>query len=267
MTQLPVTPTVVPHAAPVAAPSVTFTAAGLRRGAHLSLPFCVSSIVYGVAFGLLATGVGVSKLAAVLMSATVFSGSAQIAVLQSWTEHPALLTVFVTVLVANVRYVLMGAALRAWLAPLGLVKTTLILLPLVDGSFALAFRERERGDHDAGVLLGSSLVSFTGWVVGTAIGVSAGQWIADPRAIGLDFIIVGFCAASAAMMLRARADVWPALAAALAVISCERWAPGPWTIVVAALAAAVVGAVRYRAPVPLQVEPTLVAPPPVKRAP
>ncbi len=262
MMQLPVTSPVAPPASSEAARSVTFTAAGLRRGAHLSLPFCVSSIVYGVAFGLLATGVGVSKLAAVLMSATVFSGSAQVAVLQAWSEHPALLTVFITVLVANVRYVLMGAALRAWLAPLGPLKTTLILLPLVDGSFALAFRERERGDHDAGVLLGSSLVSFTGWVVGTAIGTTASQWIADPRAIGLDFIIVAFCAASAAMMLRARADLWPALAAALAVIGCERWAPGPWTIVVAALAAAIVGAVRYRPPPLLNADASPLEPPP-----
>lgn len=228
--------------------TVTLTRAGLVRGARLSLPFCASAIVYGVAFGLLATGVGLSNLEAVLMSALVFSGSAQVVVLQTWAGHPALLATFVTVLVANVRHLLMGAALRSWLAPLGSLKATLALLLLVDGSFALAFRERSRGDHDAGVLVGSSLVSFAGWVVGTGLGTVAGTLIANPKAVGLDFIIVAFCAASAAMMLRTRADLWPAAAAIGAVVACEWFAPGPWTVVVAGVAAALVTALRYEPP-------------------
>lgn len=215
------------------------------RGALLALPFSVSSIVYGVAFGLLATGTGLTKLEAVLMSALVFSGSAQVAVLQIWSANLALLAVLVTVLVANIRYVLMSAALRAWLAPLGAFKAMLVLLPLVDGSFAIAFRERGRGDNDAGVLLGSSLISWSGWVIGTALGTVAGQLITNPKAIGLDFIIVAFCAASATLMLKTRADLWPAAAAIAAVVATEQFAPGPWTVVVAGLAAAVVGALRY----------------------
>lgn len=226
--------------------SVTLTRAGLVRGALLALPFSASSIVYGVAFGLLATGTGLTKLEAVLMSALVFSGSAQVAVLQTWTANLALIAVFVTVVVANIRYVLMSAALRAWLAPLGPLKAMLVLLPLVDGSFAIAFRERTRGDNDAGVLLGSSLISWSGWVIGTALGTVAGQLITNPKAIGLDFIIVAFCAASATLMLKSRADLWPAAAAIAAVVLTEWFAPGPWTVVVAGMAAAVVSALRFR---------------------
>lgn len=225
--------------------SVTLTRAGLKRGALLALPFSASSIVYGVAFGLLATGTGLTKLEAVSMSALVFSGSAQVAVLQTWTANVAPIAVFVTVLVANIRYVLMSAALRAWLAPLGPLKAMLVLLPLVDGSFAIAFRERGRGDNDAGVLLGSSLISWSGWVIGTGLGTVAGQLITNPKAIGLDFIIVAFCAASATLMLRTRADLWPAGAAVAAVVLTERFAPGPWTVVAAGVAAAVVAAIRF----------------------
>ncbi len=228
--------------------TVSMTKSGLWRGVRLSLPFCASSIIYGIAFGLLATGVGLSKLEAVLMSVLVFSGSAQVVVLQAWASHPALLPVFVTVLVANLRYLLMGAALRSWLAPFGTLRTTVLLLPLVDGSFAVSARERARGDHDAGILLGSSLVSYAGWIVGTAVGTTAGNLIANPRAIGLDFIIVAFCAASAAALLRRRADIWPAASAVAAVLACERWLPGPWTVIAAALAAAAVGALRYAPP-------------------
>lgn len=225
---------------------VTLSSAGLRRGARLALPFCASSVVYGLAFGLLATEVGLSSLEATLMSLLVFSGSAQIAVVQAWRDEPVVLAIFVTVLVANIRYVLMGAALRSWLAPLGAFKSTLALLPLVDGSFALSFRERSRGNQDAGVLVGSSLVSWFGWIVGTTVGTLAGQLIPNPRAIGLDFVIVAFCAASATTMARTRADLLPALAALIAVVAFERYAPGPWSVVVAGATAAIFAMLRFK---------------------
>jgi predicted branched-subunit amino acid permease len=226
----------------------TMTRAGFRRGAVLALPFCVSSVVYGLAFGLLATGVGLSTIEAVAMSALVFSGTAQVAVVQAWGGQPSLLVVFVTVLVANIRYVLVGAALRPWLAPLGTLRASLALLPLVDASFAMASRARADGDNDAGLLVGSAMISYTGWVVGTGLGTLAGQVIPNPRVWGLDFIIVAFCAASAALLVRTRGDIWPALAAIAAVVTCEYYAPGPWTVVAAGLAGAGVGAALYRAP-------------------
>ena len=225
---------------------VTFTKAGLGRGARLSLPFTASSVLFGVAFGLLATESGMSGAEAVAMSLLVFSGSAQIVVLQAWAAHPHLLAVFATVLIANLRYVLMGAALRSWMAPLGTLRTTVILLPLVDGSFALACRERDRGDHDAGLMFGSCLVSYAGWAVGTGIGATAGLLVANPKTIGLDFIIVAFCAASATLMARGLNDWWPVIGAAASVVVVERIAPGPWTVVAAGLAAAMIGAWRYQ---------------------
>jgi predicted branched-subunit amino acid permease len=180
------------------------------------------------------------------MSALVFSGTAQVAVVQAWSGQPSLLVVLITVLVANLRYILIGAALRSWLAPLGPLKATLALLPLVDGSYALSSRARADGDQDAGLLVGSAMISYTGWVVGTGLGTVAGQIIPNPRAWGLDFIIVGFCAASAALLLRSRSDILPAVAAVAAVILCEHFAPGPWTVVAAGLSGVVVAAALYR---------------------
>ncbi len=224
------------------------TLGGVGRGATMALPFCASSIVYGLAFGLMAAGVGLSTVEAVAMSALIFSGSAQVAVVQTWGGQPSLLAVFVMVVVANVRYVLMGAALRSWLAPLGTLKASLALLPLVDGSFALASRARAGGDTDAGLLVGSAMISYSGWVFGTGFGTVAGQLIPNPKVWGLDFIIVAFCAASAALLVRSRSDVWPALAAIAAVAVCERFAPGPWTVVAAGLAGAVVAAALHQNP-------------------
>lgn len=228
-----------------------FTLAGILKGAKLAIPFGFSSLVYGIAFGLLAAQLGFSVLEAVAMSALVFSGTAQVAVLQAWSAAPALLPLFLTVLIVNSRYVLMGAALRPWLGGLSPTRSNLTLLTLVDGSFALAMRERDRGDPDVGILLGSGLVSYTGWVVATGLGFVVGQAFGNPRAIGLDFIVVGFCTASAVMMWHGQRDLWPVGAAAGAVLAGELIAPGAWIVVAAGLVAAVVGALRYR-PAPVE---------------
>ena len=77
---------------------------------------------------------------------------------------------FFTVLMMNTRYILMGAALRPWLGTLPTGKAALSLFFLVDGSFVLAMREKAKGNDDGALLLGSGVVSYTGWVVATVVG-------------------------------------------------------------------------------------------------
>lgn len=224
----------------------TLTIAGVVRGARVGAPMLPSGFVYGLAFGTLASGMGLSTLEAVIMSAAVFSGTAQVAVLQVWPTLAGVLPAFLIVAVANLRYVLMGASLRPWLGTLPPVRAGLPLLFMVDGAYAIAMRARAGGDHDAGVMLGASLMSFAGWVVATALGYQLGRLLADPRAIGLDFVVVAFCVAAATQMARLSRDLWPALAAGLVVVLLELTVPGPWTLVGGAAAAVLVAGVRAR---------------------
>jgi predicted branched-subunit amino acid permease len=221
------------------------TAAGIRRGAWIGLPFMVSSLIYGVAFGVMASDTGLSGLEAVLMSLLVFSGTAQIAVLQAWALAPGLLPIFLIVFVANVRYLMMGAALRPWFGPIG-SKAIWPLTFLVDGAFAIAMRLRAEGDHDAGLLVGAGGISYIGWAIGTAIGGASGQLLTNPKAIGLDFIVLAFCAAAAADMADKVPRWWPAIAAVAVIVALDRFAPGPWIVVAAGVTAALVAAALYR---------------------
>jgi predicted branched-subunit amino acid permease len=224
-----------------------FTWAGFRQGAALSLAFGASSFVYGIAFGVLASEAGLGVAEAALMSAAVFSGTAQMAVLQMWQATISLMPVFFIVLVMNTRYFLMGAALRPWLGTLPAGKAALCLFFLVDGSFVLAMREKARGNHDAAVLLGSGVVSYAGWVSATVVGYAIGRRLGDPRVYGLDAILVLFCASSVAFMWRGRAQLAPAAGAAAAAIAVDRLGGGAWAIAVAGLAGALIGAVLHDA--------------------
>jgi predicted branched-subunit amino acid permease len=226
-------------------PTPTFTWAGVKRGIAIALPFGASSIIYGLGFGVLASQVGLSVLEAVIMSALVFSGTAQFAILQSWSAGLALLPVFATVMLANARYILMGAALRPWFASLRQGRVTLTLLTVVDGSFAIGMRERAAGRNDAGVVFGAGLISYVAWVAATGLGFALGQLVPDPKVYALDFIIVAFCASSAALMWRGKSDLAPAAIALAAAILVNLVAPGPWVVVAAAVAGVIVGALRH----------------------
>jgi predicted branched-subunit amino acid permease len=228
----------------------TLSLAGIGRGIRTGLPLGGSGFVYGIAFGTLAAATGLSAFDSLLMSALVFSGTAQIAVLQVWHTHPGLLPAALLVLVANIRYVLMGASLRPWLGQLSTWRSTIALVFMVDGAYAIGTRAHSQGDNDAGGMLGASLASYIGWVIATGLGFMSSRLITDPKAIGLDFVIIAFCVAAAALMVRGQRDYWPAIAACAVIVAVDRWAPGPWTVVAAGLAAAAVAGLRYRAPQP-----------------
>ena len=128
---------------------VPFTLAGVRHGALRGSALSPGVLVYGIVFGVLAGEAGRSALEAVLMSAFIHSGSAQIAALQGMATGPYVAPIVATILLTNARYVLYGAALRPWYPgqpPAGIYPS---LFLLGDGNWAMAMREHGEGRHDA----------------------------------------------------------------------------------------------------------------------
>ena len=83
---------------------------------------------------------------------------------------------------------------------------------------------------------------------GTLLGAVSGDGIADPRSLGLDFLLVAFCMAMGAGLLRTRSDAGPAAAGVLVAAVLEFLAPSGWTVVAAGLAGGAVAALRHREP-------------------
>lgn len=225
-------------------PPPLFTNAGVRRGFVAGQPLAPGVLIYGLAFGVLASERGLVWFEALLMSVFVYSGSAQLAVLQGWSKSPALAPLVATVLVINARYVLYGASMHPWLAGASRTQALGSLFFLGDGNWALSMREYQSGYRDGGFVLGSGLATFAPWVLGTLVGFALGSSVADPARFGLDFMLVAFAAAIGIGIWRGRPDVWPAIAAAVVALAFYRWLPGGWYIVGAGLAAGLVGAAR-----------------------
>jgi len=185
-----------------------------------------------------------SWLQALLMSALVYSGSAQMAALQSWSASPLLAPLIAAVLVMNARYILYGAAMRPFLAGASPTQAYGSLFFLGDGNWALSMNQFAAGERDGGIVLGSGVAMFLPWCIGTLAGVAMGGMVPDPATFGLDFMLVAFAAAIAAGLWRGHGDWYPAVAAAATALLLHHWLPGGWYIVGAGLAGAMVGAWR-----------------------
>lgn len=214
----------------------TFTRAGVRRGFITSQPLAIGSLMYGITFGILALGSGLSVVEAVFMSLTVYSGSAQTAAVGAISAGAGIYATVATVVLLNARYVLYGAALRPWLSGTTTTKAYSALYLLGDGNWVVCMKARTAGESDAGFVLGSGLAMFFPWMAGTLVGALTGGWIPNPRALALDFFLVAFCAAMMVGILRAKPNYVAATAALVAALLTDRFFSGGWPIVAAGMA-------------------------------
>jgi 4-azaleucine resistance transporter AzlC len=205
--------------------------AGLRAG----IPYAVASGLVGVSFGVLARPV-MGGAAAIVMSVIVFAGSAQFASLAVLSAGGGALPAIVAGVLLNLRFVPMGIAIAPSLrhGPLG---RALRGQALIDASWALA--NRGDGRFDTTFLVGSTLIQYPAWVLGTVIGVVAGAGIGNPDALGLDAIFPAFFLGLLVNEVRRPgAPTVAAVGAAIALVLTPL-APAGVPIIAAALAAVI----------------------------
>ncbi|MGL4285237.1 MAG: AzlC family ABC transporter permease [Phreatobacter sp.] len=230
---------------------VIFTRAGFLRGAHAAQALCAGAFVYGVTFGLVAQQVGLSLVEAALMSAAVYSGSAQLAAASALGGRGigaavSISAIIAMILVMNARYVLYGAALRPWLGELPAIQAYATLFVLGDGNWLMSMKQYAAGERDAAYVLGSGVAMFAAWLAGTVLGQTAGLIVPDPAGLGLDFLLVAFAAAMGVGMFGGRGDLAVLAAATTAAVAVNVVASAGWAIVAAGLAGAATAAIRFR---------------------
>lgn len=81
------------------------------QGARDMIPLTVGAIPFGIIFGTLAQGSGLSFGGAIAMSALVFAGSAQFIALGLLASGSSVALVVLTTLVVNLRHLLYAASL------------------------------------------------------------------------------------------------------------------------------------------------------------
>jgi 4-azaleucine resistance transporter AzlC len=200
--------------------------------------------VYATVWGGLARQAGLSLAEISLMCLAVTAGASQFVAVPMIAAGTSPLAVIVTTYVVNMRHYLMAATLapafrgfpRRWLA--------LIAHGVNDESFALAVARQN--PPDPWFFLGSVVAVYGAFIAGALVGSLLGGLVHDPRRYGLDFAFPAVFLALVAVQLRRRGDWAVAAGAGLLAVWTAGALPGNWHILIAGLAASVIGSLLMR---------------------
>jgi predicted branched-subunit amino acid permease len=179
-------------------------------------------------------------LAAIVMSATTFAGSAQFGAVSVLETGGGVAAAVVAAVLLNARYapisVTVGDQFHG--SPLRrLLEAQLI----VDESWALS--RRPDGRYDRKLLIGGGLVLYGCWVGATALGTLAGDRLGDPETYGLDAAFPALFLALLIPQVRTLQALAAAVAGAMIALILIPFAPAGVPII-AATGACLIGLVR-----------------------
>jgi 4-azaleucine resistance transporter AzlC len=183
----------------------------MRRGVRLGAPLFPAAAALGASFGVLARTAHLDALAAIVMSATTFAGSSQVAAVSVLGAGGSVVAAVVAALLLNARYAPIGITVAHSFRG-NLLKRLAQAQLVVDESWALSGGGTKRFDRRA--LLGIGGLLWIAWVGGTALGVLAGQAIGNTSAFGLDGAFAALFAALLASQLLDRRRLAAALGGA-----------------------------------------------------
>lgn len=187
-------------------------------------------LAFGAAFGAAATSKGLSGGGTIAMSALVFAGASQFAILGDWRPSGSLIAVALVVFAVNSRHVILGATLHRTLAKISLPRKMAVLALLSDANWASARRAIDRGESGLIQLIVGGVLLWCGWVAGTCVGVALKLGAESFDRFGLDVVMPAFFACILIDGTKRRKDVPPwAVAAAVASALSIAW-PSAWTL-------------------------------------
>lgn len=209
----------------------------MRRGVRVAAPLVPAAFALGASFGVLARTAHFGALAAVVMSATTFAGSAQVAAVSVLGAGGGVAAAIVAALLLNARYAPIGISVAQSFRGHALRRLGEAQL-VVDESWALAGGGTAAFQRP--VMLGVGVSLWFAWVGGTAAGALLGSLIGDPGSFGLDGAFAALFVALLGSQLRGRRPVAAACTGAAIAALLTPFVP-PGIPIVAATAGVLAG--------------------------
>ena len=191
-----------------------------RAGFAEMLPACVGLVPFGLVCGVGAAAAGASALAALGLSAIVFSGAAQILAVELLAAGAPVAVVVLTCFVAGLRFVIYSAAMAPYLRALPSHWQQALAFLLTDQAFAASVRRFDAGgDPHAGSMhfAGGGLALWAMWQLTNVAGYFMGNAI--PSSWSLDFAVPLCFIALVAPHLRTLPTLAAAVCAGIAVLA------------------------------------------------
>ena len=152
----------------------------VREGVRAMAPVSVAIAVWGVVTGVALVNAGLGTGASLLMTATVYAGSAQLATLPLLVVGTPLPIVWATAMLVNLRFVIFAAASRR--SFVGLPFRQRLLAGYLNGDLGFALYSQRFSDatefgtpQQYGFFYGCGVMNWLVWQVSSVIGVCVGS--------------------------------------------------------------------------------------------
>lgn len=159
-------------------------------GAGGAIPLLLGAAPFGLIYGTLAVGAGVSAAATMAMSLFVFAGSAQFVAVGLVAAGAPVPIIILTTLVVNLRHMLYSATLLPYVRRLSALWRLVLAFLLTDEAFAVCisrYRQEEESPLKHWYQMGASVAMYVNWQIWCALGLILGSRIPDAGSWGLDF--------------------------------------------------------------------------------
>ena len=154
-----------------------------------TLPTVFGYLGIATAFGVIARASGFSTITVILMSVIIYAGSAQFTTVSMLAAGSPIASIVFATFMVNSRMILMSTTVVPYFKKDSLGKGMLIGTLLTDESFALAMNKLNytNGKMNFSWFNTENIISYSTWVIATMIGALLGNFIEDPKKLGLDF--------------------------------------------------------------------------------
>ncbi len=211
-------------------------------GARSAMPIVLGYVPLGFAFGVLAVDSGLTIFEATLMSLLCITGSGQYIAASMLSLGASTLSILLTILLINLRYLLMSASLatthmRNWRTGL----LGLISFWITDETYAVSIMKLKNEELKPAFFFGLDLPSHGSWVFSSFLGAAVGNLISNPEALGLNFALTAMFISLLMILVTERLMVMVATLAGFVSILLAAGLHMKGNIIIAAVLAATLG--------------------------
>lgn len=219
----------------------SFKSRGWLRGVSRAVPIAMGYIPIGFAYGVLAQKAGLSTFNTLAMSIFVYAGSSQLIAVGLFAAEVAPLSIVLTTFVVNLRHMLMASALAPYLNRWRKPELAAFAYEITDETFAVHSLTFPQGAPDKAETLALNMAAQTSWVLGTTLGVVAGNLITDVKPWALDYALPAMFIALLVMQIRDRVQVIVALVTGVLAVGLLLAGMTQWHVIVATILGATLG--------------------------
>lgn len=217
-----------------------------RRGMLAIAPLWIAAVPFGIAIGISARTAGFSSFESVALSALVFAGAAQIAIISLFSGGAGAVAIILTTLFLNLRHVFYGLSLNRQFESRTRPGRPVLAFFLIDEAYGLTTRDHLEGRGGHAFYFGTSSSLYLVYCLSTLVGVMLGSVLPEPETIGLDVIFPLLFVGLLVPLLKTRVHLIVAGTAGAMALVLGQLASDGTTILVTIVVAATLGAIMDR---------------------